>query len=142
MDAKHWLERARYAEEEIQKLQELKEQTLARLHGGLSSGDGIKVQKSVGNHTENLMISYAEMIQEIQAQILEKELIKREILESLSTLSDGRLKVLIISRYLQNQAWEKIADKMQYTQPYVQGVLHRKALNQIQKYLDSFKKAV
>lgn len=137
MKAKQWLERARYAEEEIQKLVELKEKTLARLHGGLSGGDGIKVQKSIGNHTENLMISYAEMIQEIQAQILEKELIKKEILEALSTLSDGRLKVLIISRYLQNQEWEKISDKMQYTQPYVQGVLHKKALNEIQKYLDS-----
>lgn len=142
MDAKQWLERARYAEEEIQKLEELKEQTLARLHGGFAAGDGIKVQKSLGNHVEQLMVDYAEMIQEIQTQILEKELMKKEILEALSTLSDARLKIIIISRYLQRKEWEKIADELKYHPIYIQRILHKRALIEIQKYLDSFKKSV
>lgn len=43
---------------------------------------------------------------------------------------------LLYKRYFEDKSWERISCEMDFTYKYVSGKLHRKALEQLQKYLD------
>ena len=139
MDAKQWLERARYAEIEIKELTELKDRIMASLQGGSLNIEGERVQTSVDNHTEKMLAEYADTVRMINVQIAEREIARKEILKAVATIEDERVRILLILRYLKNKTWGEIAEELHYSQQHVIANLHRKALREIKEYIKVYR---
>ena len=54
-----------------------------------------------------------------------------EVLETIDKVTDPNHRQLLFERYIQDKEWKDIADDISYTEEYVRGELHGKALNDI-----------
>ena len=87
--------------------------------------------------------NYAEKIMEKKEQIKENILklmdVKKEA-QQLLEKCDADCITLLYKRYFKCEGWEKIAFEMNFTYQWVSGGLHRKALSQFQKALETVEK--
>lgn len=91
-----------------------------------------------GNISDRVGSNVAKIVdleRKIDSDIDELVKLRDEISCTISQISDVNIRILLEMRYLSGYSWEKIASKMHYAEKYVTGVLHRRALNEVQKML-------
>ena len=94
--------------------------TLSQAPGGGGSGSPI----------ERPMDKVLEIEKEVDREIDEMQIARREIRETLNQLEDENLKLLMEYRYIDGLTWEQIAEKMDYSRQWVTS-LHGVALQKI-----------
>ena len=94
--------------------------TLSQAPGGGESGSPI----------ERPMDKVLEIDVEINREIDEMQIARKEIRETLNQLEDESLKLLMEYRYIDGMTWEQIAEKMDYSRQWVTS-LHGMALQKI-----------
>ena len=94
--------------------------TLSQAPGGGGSGSPI----------ERPMDKVLEIDVEINREIDEMQIARKEIRETLNQLEDESLKLLMEYRYIDGMTWEQIAEKMDYSRQWVTS-LHGMALQKI-----------
>ena len=73
----------------------------------------------------------ADKLQTKQGKKQVAEEIMAEVLETIDKVTDPNHRQLLFERYIQDKEWKDIADDISYTEEYVRGELHGKALNDI-----------
>lgn len=94
--------------------------TLSQAPGGGGSGSPI----------ERPMDKVLEIDIEINREIDEMQIARKEIRDTLNQLEDENLKLLMEYRYIDGLTWEQIAEKMDYSRQWVTS-LHGMALQKI-----------
>lgn len=94
--------------------------TLSQAPGGGGNGSPI----------ERPMDKVLEIDVEINREIDEMQIARKEIRETLNQLEDESLKLLMEYRYIDGMTWEQIAEKMDYSRQWVTS-LHGMALQKI-----------
>lgn len=91
-----------------------------------------------GNVTDKVGRTVAKIVdleREIDAEIAELERTRAEIIDTIAAVGDENMRTLIEYRYINGLSWRRIAEKMNYAEKYVTGVLHRRVLHEIEKML-------
>lgn len=92
-----------------------------------------KVQESRGNSVEDRMITYADYCRDIDKHKTELFKILKEIMEAIMKVEDGRLRALLIGRYLSFMSWEQVAEEIGQSDRWTRTRLHSDALREIEK---------
>lgn len=137
MTAKEWLNRGWELDKEINQLLISQERAFSRALKSTAAADGERVQQSRRNSSEDKFISYAEYSAMADKRIDELYEIKKEILAAVNRVKDPTLRTLLIARYINFKTWERIAEEMHYSYVHVVHNLHPRALNEIDKIVNS-----
>ena len=132
MTAKEWLNRGRALNKTIEGLEKAK----ARAYDiavGTAAELTEKVQESRGNSVEDRMITYADYCRDIDKHKTELFKILKEIMEAIMKVEDGRLRALLIGRYLSFMSWEQVAEEIGQSDRWTRTRLHSDALREIEK---------
>lgn len=132
MTAKEWLNRGRALNKTIEGLEKAK----ARAYDiavGTAAELTEKVQESHGNSVEDRMITYADYCRDIDKHKTELFKILKEIMEAIMKVEDGRLRALLIGRYLSFMSWEQVAEEIGQSDRWTRTRLHSDALREIEK---------
>ena len=92
-----------------------------------------KVQESHGNSVEDRLVTYADYCREIDEHKIELLKILKEIMEAIMKVEDGRLRALLIGRYLSFMSWEQVAEEIGQSDRWTRTRLHSDALREIEK---------
>lgn len=68
-------------------------------------------------------------------RIQELEAVRNEIITAVGKVTDSTLKQLLVMRYIDGMTWERIADKLYYSDKYIKTALHIKALQEIERMI-------
>ena len=132
MTAKEWLNRGRALNKTIEGLEKAK----ARAYDiavGTAAELTEKVQESHGNSVEDRLVTYADYCREIDEHKIELLKILKEIMEAIMKVEDGRLRALLIGRYLSFMSWEQVAEEIGQSDRWTRTRLHSDALREIEK---------
>lgn len=135
MNAKQWLSRARNIDREIDGLMRTRDETRARVMSITQSLTGEVVQSTKDPHKFDRLV---ELENEIDKRIDELLLVKKEIENGISVLSNGTYRELLRRRYLQGLTFEQIAVEMNYSWRHV-CTLHGRALLMMEGVLNGRK---
>ena len=92
-----------------------------------------KVQESRGNSVEDRLVTYADYCRRIDEHKTELLKILKEIMEAIMKVEDGRLRALLIGRYLSFMSWEQVAEEIGQSDRWTRTRLHGDALREIEK---------
>ena len=92
-----------------------------------------KVQESRGNSVEDRLVTYADYCRRIDEHKTELLKILKEIMEAIMKVEDGRLRALLIGRYLSFMSWEQVAEEIGQSDRWTRTRLHSDALREIEK---------
>ncbi len=92
-----------------------------------------KVQESHGNSVEDRLVTYADYCRRIDEHKTELLKILKEIMEAIMKVEDGRLRALLIGRYLSFMSWEQVAEEIGQSDRWTRTRLHGDALREIEK---------
>ena len=132
MTAKEWLNRGRALNKTIEGLEKAK----ARAYDitvGTAAELTEKVQESHGNSVEDRLVTYADYCRRIDEHKTELLKILKEIMEAIMKVEDGRLRALLIGRYLSFMSWEQVAEEIGQSDRWTRTRLHSDALREIEK---------
>ena len=132
MTAKEWLNRGRALNKTIEGLEKAK----ARAYDiavGTAAELTEKVQESRGNSVEDRLVTYADYCRRIDEHKTELLKILKEIMEAIMKVEDGRLRALLIGRYLSFMSWEQVAEEIGQSDRWTRTRLHSDALREIEK---------
>lgn len=132
MTAKEWLNRGRALNKTIEGLEKAK----ARAYDiavGTAAELTEKVQESHGNSVEDRLVTYADYCRRIDEHKTELLKILKEIMEAIMKVEDGRLRALLIGRYLSFMSWEQVAEEIGQSDRWTRTRLHGDALREIEK---------
>lgn len=132
MTAKEWLNRGRALNKTIEGLEKAK----ARAYDiavGTAAELTEKVQESRGNSVEDRLVTYADYCRRIDEHKTELLKILKEIMEAIMKVEDGRLRALLIGRYLSFMSWEQVAEEIGQSDRWTRTRLHGDALREIEK---------
>lgn len=138
MTTKEWLNRGYKIDAEINALLGEQQRALLLATNAVANTEGEKVQTSKRNTTEDKFIAYASYSELINKRIDELYKIKTEIMRAINRVKDGRLRQLLILRYIKFEKWEQIADNLNYSREWITKALHPRALMAIEKIKSSF----
>lgn len=108
------LEDARKIYDKLKIMGERVERIESVVHGGAIQYDKEKVQTSVKNQHETLLVILADLTNEIEEKETELIRLKEEIREWAGTLPKFE-KAIIILRYCQFQSWNEISEQLGYS---------------------------
>lgn len=97
--------------------------------------DGLPKRKYINRDTESKAIRLTEKLEKMQNAIVEAVEIRQNVFEIVSEIPDV-YGIVLCKRYIQNKQWNEIADEINYSEEYVRGELHKKALKLMQAELD------
>jgi len=139
MNAKEYLQQAYRLNELIDSNQKELEQ-LRALSTSISSGDMSKerVQSSPQSYDKigNIVAKIVDLNEIINSEIDNFVDLKTDIHNKIMQISDNTEKLILKYRYIEFLTWEEIAVKLGFTFQWVH-VLHKKALNNFEKILNS-----
>lgn len=138
MNVKQYLNQIRLLDMKINQRIEEKDSLLAKATSTGSAGnmDPNKVQSSADLHqTENLIVKYTDLEQEITQMIDRFITLKHDIIGEIQQLEDVKQMDCLYQKYVNYNSLEKIAENMNISVDYAFRV-HRDALNEFRKVID------
>ena len=100
----------------------------------------IALKQGIINKLEQLGTDTAQITaykKSLNDDLIKIEDIQREIMLVIGQLSNSKLKLLVVKRYICGETWAKVADDLNYSYVHVVHRLHPKALEEIEKILES-----
>jgi hypothetical protein len=116
--------------EEVRCLDVEIEELWTQLTSATSNNDGMP-KGTVQDRQTKLHAIMADKLQTKRSKKQVAEEIMAEVLETIDKVTDPNHRQLLFERYIQDKEWKDIADDISYTEEYVRGELHGKALNDI-----------
>ena len=130
MTTKEYLKQYQKMMEEVRCLDVEIEELWTQLTSATSNNDGMP-KGTVQDRQTKLHAIMADKLQTKQGKKQVAEEIMAEVLETIDKVTDPNHRQLLFERYIQDKEWKDIADDISYTEEYVRGELHGKALNAI-----------
>lgn len=130
MTTKEYLKQYQKMMEEVRCLDVEIEELWTQLTSATSNNDGMP-KGTVQDRQTKLHAIMADKLQTKQGKKQVAEEIMAEVLETIDKVTDPNHRQLLFERYIQDKEWKDIADDISYTEEYVRGELHGKALNDI-----------
>ena len=116
--------------EEVRCLDVEIEELWTQLTSATSNNDGMP-KGTVQDRQTKLHAIMADKLQTKRSKKQVAEEIMAEVLQTIDKVTDPNHRQLLFERYIQDKEWKDIADDISYTEEYVRGELHGKALNDI-----------
>lgn len=120
MTVKEWLKNGRNLNFEIRALKEARSRALTAAVGGAVDCGAERVQKSSGNSTERLFVSYSQYSAELEQRISELEDYQNEMLKLINNIPSSTYRTLLIEYYINCKSWEDVAECMNYSMRAIQ----------------------
>ena len=98
--------------------------------------DGLPRQKFINRDTESRAIRLTEKLERMQNAIIEAVEVRQRVFEIVSEIPDV-YGIVLSKRYIQEKQWCDIAEEMNFSEEYLRGSLHKKALKMMQDALDN-----
>ena len=130
MTTKEYLNQYKRMMEEVRCLDVEIEELWTQLTSATSSNDGMP-KGTVQDRQTKLHAIMADKLQTKRSKKQVAEEVMAEVLETIDKVTDPNHRQLLFERYIQDKEWKDIADDISYTEEYVRGELHGKALNDI-----------
>ena len=130
MTTKEYLKQYQKMMEEVRCLDVEIEELWTQLTSATSNNDGMP-KGTVQDRQTKLHAIMADKLQTKQGKKQVAEEIMAEVLETIDKVTDPNHRQLLFERYIQDKEWKDIAADISYTEEYVRGELHGKALNDI-----------
>ena len=130
MTTKEYLKQYQKMMEEVRCLDVEIEELWTQLTSATSNNDGMP-KGTVQDRQTKLHAIMADKLQTKRNKKQVAEEIMAEVLETIDKVTDPNHRQLLFERYIQDKEWKDIADDISYTEEYVRGELHGKALNDI-----------
>jgi len=130
MTTKEYLNQYKRMMEEVRCLDVEIEELWTQLTSATSNNDGMP-KGTVQDRQTKLHAIMADKLQTKRSKKQVAEEIMAEVLETIDKVTDPNHRQLLFERYIQDKEWKDIADDISYTEEYVRGELHGKALNDI-----------
>ena len=136
-----WLNRAYNIDFEINTLLIERNRARERICGISAHGvSSEKVQSSKNNTSEDAMINYLSYDERIMRKLNQLYKIKSEVSNAVNAVENPVHRQLLQLRYLQYCKWERIAEKMGFSDKWVRTRLHNDALSDVRKYIAQTRK--
>ena len=135
MTTKEYLKQYQKMMEEVRCLDVEIEELWTQLTSATSNNDGMP-KGTVQDRQTKLHAIMADKLQTKRSKKQVAEEIMAEVLETIDKVTDPNHRQLLFERYIQDKEWKDIADDISYTEEYVRGELHGKALNEIRFIMD------
>ena len=130
MTTKEYLKQYQKMMKEVRCLDVEIEELWTQLTSATSNNDGMP-KGTVQDRQTKLHAIMADKLQTKQGKKQVAEEVMAEVLETIDKVTDPNHRQLLFERYIQDKEWKDIADDISYTEEYVRGELHGKALNDI-----------
>lgn len=130
MTTKEYLNQYKRMMEEVRCLDVEIEELWTQLTSATSNNDGMP-KGTVQDRQTKLHAIMADKLQTKRSKKQVAEEIMAEVLQTIDKVTDPNHRQLLFERYIQDKEWKDIADDISYTEEYVRGELHGKALNDI-----------
>ena len=130
MTTKEYLNQYKRMMEEVRCLDVEIEELWTQLTSATSSNDGMP-KGTVQDRQTKLHAIMADKLQTKRSKKQVAEEIMAEVLQTIDRVTDPNHRQLLFERYIQDKEWKDIAEDISYTEEYVRGELHGKALNDI-----------
>ena len=130
MTTKEYLNQYKRMMEEVRCLDVEIEELWTQLTSATSNNDGMP-KGTVSDRQTKLHAIMADKLQTKRSKKQAAEEVMAEVLETIDKVTDPNHRQLLFERYIQDKEWKDIADDISYTEEYVRGELHGKALNDI-----------
>ena len=130
MTTKEYLKQYQKMMEEVRCLDVEIEELWTQLTSATSNNDGMP-KGTVQDRQTKLHAIMADKRQTKRSKKQVAEEVMAEVLETIDKVTDPNHRQLLFERYIQDKEWKDIADDISYTEEYVRGELHGKALNDI-----------
>ena len=130
MTTKEYLNQYKRMMEEVRCLDVEIEELWTQLTSATSNNDGMP-KGTVQDRQTKLHAIMADKLQTKRSKKQVAEEIMAEVLDTIDKVTDPNHRQLLFERYIQDKEWKDIADDISYTEEYVRGELHGKALNDI-----------
>lgn len=130
MTTKEYLGQYKRMMEEVRCLDVEIEELWTQLTSATSSNDGMP-KGTVQDRQTKLHAIMADKLQTKRSKKQVAEEIMAEVLQTIDKVTDPNHRQLLFERYIQDKEWKDIAEDISYTEEYVRGELHGKALNDI-----------
>ena len=130
MTTKEYLKQYQKMMEEVRCLDVEIEELWTQLTSATSNNDGMP-KGTVQDRQTKLHAIMADKLQTKRAKKKDAEEVMAEVLQTIDKVTDPNHRQLLFERYIQDKEWKDIADDICYTEEYVRGELHGKALNDI-----------
>ena len=130
MTTKEYLNQYKRMMEEVRCLDVEIEELWTQLTSATSNNDGMP-KGTVQDRQTKLHTIMADKLQTKRSKKQVAEEVMAEVLETIDKVTDPNHRQLLFERYIQDKEWKDIAEDISYTEEYVRGELHGKALNEI-----------
>ena len=130
MTTKEYLNQYKRMMEEVRCLDVEIEELWTQLTSATSNNDGMP-KGTVQDRQTKLHAIMADKLQTKRSKKQVAEEIMAEVLQTIDKVTDPNHRQLLFERYIQDKEWKDIAEDISYTEEYVRGELHGKALNDI-----------
>lgn len=130
MTTKEYLKQYQKMMEEVRCLDVEIEELWTQLTSATSNNDGMP-KGTVQDRQTKLHAIMADKLQTKRSKKQVAEEIMAEVLQTIDKVTDPNHRQLLFERYIQDKEWKDIAEDISYTEEYVRGELHGKALNDI-----------
>lgn len=130
MTTKEYLKQYQKMMEEVRCLDVEIEELWTQLTSSTSNNDGMP-KGTVQDRQTKLHAIMADKLQTKRSKKQVAEEIMAEVLQTIDKVTDPNHRQLLFERYIQDKEWKDIAEDISYTEEYVRGELHGKALNDI-----------
>ena len=131
MNAKQWLGRARFIDRELKALKREKQKKLDDLTKITQSYESDGAQMTKDPHKLDRIAEYTGLIEQKEAELMDT---KRQILETIMKLQDGKQRSVLFEYYIEGKKWEEVAVDLHYSYMHVTRI-HGYALTEVQKML-------
>ena len=137
MDAKKLLNRYQFYKDRADMFKDEYEAEIELIDSIRSSAniDGLPKRKYINRDTETKAIRLTEKLEKMQNAIVEAVEIRQNVFEIVADIPDV-YGIVLCKRYIQDKQWNEIADELNYSEEYVRGELHTKALKLMQAEVD------
>ena len=134
MTIKDWLSRGIMLNDELTRLQVLKEQAYNTACGVSCGVNGDKVQTSKKNTTEQKVLSYVNYSQQVDDKISELIDCRGILLRTINRLNNPAHRIILIARYIEGNTWAEVSDKTNYSLRAVYKI-HNQALEKLEEII-------
>lgn len=116
--------------EETQRLRSLAEKTTISFENDGGSSGSVNVNK-IPDAVSKIM----EIEEDIGKRVAELATIRIDIYNTVCKVKDGKLRIILLRRYIADESFERIAYEMGYNHHYLTHKIHNDALEEVEKVL-------
>ena len=122
--------------EETQRLRSLAEKTTMSFESD-GSAPGTRNTDKLPEAVEKIM----EIEEEIGKRVASLATMRIKVYSTICKVPDGKLRVILLKRYIGNESFERIAYEMGYNHHYLTHKIHNEALEEVEKILKELPKS-